>query len=61
MKPGPLPGRLPDAIRSLPDASRSPPDAMDPGFHGVRTHWIPGFMAFRLARRTRIVRLMLSV
>jgi hypothetical protein len=54
MKPGPLPGRLPDAGRSLPDA-------MDPGFHGVTTHWIPGFMAFRLARRTRIVMLMLSV
>jgi hypothetical protein len=34
---------------------------MDPGFHGVRTHWIRGFMAFRLGRRTRIVRLMLSV
>ena len=25
---------------------------MDPGFHGVRTPWIRGFMAFRLARRT---------
>jgi len=34
---------------------------MDPGFQGVRTHWIRGFIAFRLARRTRIVRLMLSV
>jgi hypothetical protein len=34
------------------------PDALDPGFHGVRTHWIGGFMAFRLVRRTRIVRLM---
>jgi hypothetical protein len=31
------------------------PDALDPGFHCVRTHWIRGFMAFRLARRTRIV------
>jgi hypothetical protein len=26
-------------------------DALDPGFHGVRTPWIPGFMAFQLARR----------
>ena len=34
------------------------PDAMKPGFHGVRTHWIRGFMAFRLARRTRTVMLM---
>jgi hypothetical protein len=34
---------------------------MDPGFHGVRTHWIRGFMAFRLARLTQIVRLMLSM
>jgi hypothetical protein len=34
---------------------------MESGFHGVRTHWIPGFMAFRLARRTRTVRLMVPV
>jgi hypothetical protein len=33
------------------------PDAMKPGFHGVRTHWIQGFMAFQLAGRTRNVRL----
>jgi hypothetical protein len=26
---------------------------MDPGFHGVGTHWIRGFMAFERARRTR--------
>ena len=40
MKIGPLAGRL--------------PDVMDPGYHGVRTtHWIRGFMAFRLAQRTR--------
>jgi hypothetical protein len=26
-------------------------DALDPGFHGVRTPWIRGFMAFQLARR----------
>jgi hypothetical protein len=34
------------------------PDAMKPGFHGVRTHWIRGFMTFRLTRRARIVMLM---
>jgi len=28
------------------------PDAVEPGFHCVRTHWIRGFMAFRLAWRT---------
>ena len=27
------------------------PDALKPGFHCVTTHWIPGFMAFWLARR----------
>jgi len=26
---------------------------MKPEFHGVGTHWIRGFMAFHLARRTR--------
>ena len=31
------------------------PNALDPGFQCVRTHWIRGFMAFRLARRTRTV------
>jgi hypothetical protein len=25
------------------------PDALKPGIHCVRTHWIRGFMAFRLA------------
>jgi len=37
------------------------PTALDPGFHGVRTHWIRGFMAFELARRTWIVMLMVPV
>jgi hypothetical protein len=37
---------------------RPEPDAMKPGFEGVRTHWNRGFMAFRLALRTRIVMLM---
>src|SRR6201999_407655 len=27
------------------------PNAMKPGTHCVRTHWIRGFMAFRLGRR----------
>jgi hypothetical protein len=30
---------------------------MKPGFHGVRTPWIRGFMAFQLARYTLTVRL----
>ena len=34
------------------------PDVMKPGIHGARTHWILGFMTFQLARRTRIVMLM---
>jgi hypothetical protein len=34
---------------------------MDPGFHCVRTHWIRGFTAFQLARRTRIMVLMVPV
>ena len=39
------------------DASRCLPDAMKPGIHCVGTHWIRGFMAFQLARRTRNVTL----
>jgi hypothetical protein len=31
---------------------------VDPGFHGVRTQWIRGFMAFQLGRHARIVMLM---
>jgi hypothetical protein len=37
------------------------PDAMKPRIHGVRTHWIQGFMAFQSTRRTRIVMLMVPV
>ena len=37
------------------------PDAMKPGFHCVRAHWIRGFIAFRLARRTRPALLMVPV
>jgi hypothetical protein len=46
----------------LPDASRMParrlPNALKPGIHGVRAHWIRGFMAFWLVRRIRAVMLM---
>jgi hypothetical protein len=37
------------------------PDALKPDIHCVRTHWIRGFMAFQLARRTRRVVLMVPV
>jgi hypothetical protein len=37
------------------------PDALDPGFHCVRTRWIRGFMAFRLAQHARTVMLMVPV
>jgi len=30
---------------------------MKPGIHCARTHWIRGFIAFRLVRRIRIVML----
>ena|SRR6185437_5300253 len=35
--------------------------ALDSGFHCVRTQWVRGFMAFRLAQRTRTVMLMVPV
>jgi len=34
----------PDAV---PLRLRPQPDALDPGFHGARTHWILGFIAFQ--------------
>ena len=34
---------------------------MEPGFHCARTQWNRGFIAFQLARRTRIVMLMVPV
>jgi hypothetical protein len=37
------------------------PDAMEPGFHGARTHWIRVFMPFEPARRARIAMLMVPV
>jgi hypothetical protein len=42
-------------IGLLPDRSGRLPDVMDPGIHSVRTRWVRGFMAFQLARPTRIV------
>jgi hypothetical protein len=43
------------------DACRRLLNAMEPGIHGARTHWIRGFMAFRLARHARTVMLMVPV
>jgi hypothetical protein len=37
------------------------PDALKPDIHCVRTHWIRGFMAFQLARRTQTVLLMVPM
>jgi hypothetical protein len=52
-------GPLPNSYRTPPERSRTPlgrlPDALEPGIHGVGTHWIRGFMAFQLARYTRTV------
>ena len=45
--------------RTPPERCRTPlghlPDALESGVHGVRTRWIPGFMAFQLARYTQTV------
>jgi len=54
--PAPFPGQ-----RQLIVTIGPLPDAMEPGFHGVRTPWIRGFMPFQLAPRARIVMLMVSV
>ena len=32
-------------------------NALDPGFHCARTHWIRGFMAFQLARRSETMQM----
>ena len=51
-----------NAILSLSLSLSPNADAVDPGFHCVvTTHWIRGFMAFHLVRRTRIVMLMVLV
>jgi len=69
MKIGPLPNasRTPaERSQTPPERSQTPPrrlrnapgrlsDALEPGIHGVRTHWIRGFMAFQLARYARTV------
>jgi hypothetical protein len=52
---------LTEACRTLPEACRTLPDAVKPGFHGVRTHWIRGFMAFQLGRSIRTAMLVVSV
>ena len=44
-----------------PPARTPCPDALKPGFHGVRTHWIRGFMTFDLARSRPTVMLMVPV
>jgi hypothetical protein len=54
-QPGPF-GKI-TAISRLMCRSQN---AMKPGIHCARTHWIRGFMTFRLARRTRTVGLMVS-
>jgi hypothetical protein len=44
------------------NASLSPnADALKPGFHGVGTRWIRGFMAFQRLRPASTVMLMVSV
>jgi hypothetical protein len=57
---------MPRGCRAMPRGCRAHaawllPDALESGFQCVRTHWIPGFMAFQLTRRTRTVMLMVSV
>ena len=48
--PEPVLHPCPPTVEPLSDPL---PDAVEPGFHGVRTRWIRGFMAFRLAQRIR--------
>jgi hypothetical protein len=54
-----------DAALMLPVRCRTPigrlPDAVEPGFDCVRTHWIRGFIAFQIARRTQGVMLMVPL
>ena len=53
----PVPAHPPACL----DARRMPLDGVKPDIQCVRTHWIRGFMAFRLTRRTRIVMLVVPV
>ena len=39
----------PPVTRSPADPPNPPPNALNSGFHGVRTPWIRGFMAFQRA------------
>jgi len=50
--------RAPDIGHRTSGIGRRTSDALEPRIHGVRTHWIRGFMAFQLGRRTRNVVLM---
>jgi len=52
--------RAPHVARRTSHVARRTSDALEPRIHGVRTHWIRGFMAFQLGRRTRNVVLMVS-
>ena len=52
--------RTSDVGRRTSDVARRTSGALEPRIHGVRTHWIRGFMAFQLGRRTRNVVLMVS-
>ena len=45
--PEPVLHPCPPTVEPLSDPL---PDAVEPGFHGVRTRWIRGSMAFELAR-----------
>jgi hypothetical protein len=58
----PRPDAIPDH-GSIPDPGCTGPlsDAVKPDIHGVRTHWIRGFMTFQLARGTWEARLMMPV
>ena len=44
-----------------PDAAERLPNALDSGFHGVRAHWIRGFMPFLLVRCSWAVMRMVPV
>ena len=52
-----MPDRQPDALDPGFTGFGPLPHAVKPEFHGVRTHWIRGFMAFWRARPVRTVML----
>jgi hypothetical protein len=60
MRVGAPPG-VDAAFHAARSAAGRLPDVVKPGFHRVGTHWIRGFIAFQLAKRTRIVMLMVPV